>query len=177
MRIIIGDWFLYRAIILLWKCNEMNWLFLLNTPIVTVWHANLFIATLLSASIVPLPSEPAILLSLKVMGPLEVFFIAVVGAMLGSLSNYYIGFKGVHNWLAKRDPKAERRAENLINKYGFSVLLIAPWVPFVGDPLLIVAGALEMNFYRFFVWVLVARMIKVAILLYFGVEFFGLSTG
>lgn len=155
----------------------MRWLLLANLPIFTIWHANLFIATLLSASIVPLPSEPAIILSLKVMSPLEVFFISVLGAMLGSLSNYYIGHKGVHNWLSKRDPKAEKRAENLINRYGFSILLIAPWVPFVGDPLLIVAGALEMNFYRFFVWVLVARMIKVATLLYFGVEFFGLSTG
>ncbi|MFH1258003.1 MAG: VTT domain-containing protein [Candidatus Micrarchaeota archaeon] len=144
---------------------------------ISIWHINLFIATILSASIVPLPSEPAILLSLKVMGPIDVFIIAVIGAMIGSISNYYIGFKGIHNWLAKRDPKSEKRAENLINKYGFSVLLFAPWVPFVGDPLLIVAGALRMDFYRFFVWALVARMIKVAAFLYLGVEFFGLSTG
>ncbi|MFH0971058.1 MAG: VTT domain-containing protein [Candidatus Micrarchaeota archaeon] len=143
----------------------------------SIWHVNLFIATVLSASIIPLPSEPAILLSLKVLGPLDVFFIAVLGSMIGSVSNYYIGFKGIHTWLAKRDPKSEKRAENMINKYGFSVLLVAPWIPFVGDPLLIVAGALEMNFYRFFVWVLVARMIKVAALLYLGVEFFGLTTG
>lgn len=149
----------------------------LAIPALTVWHANLFIATLLSASIIPLPSEPAILLSLKVMGPLEVFVIAVLGSMLGSVSNYYIGSKGVHNWLVKRNPKTEKRAEDLINKYGFSILLLAPWVPFVGDPLLIVAGALEMNFFRFFVWVLVARMVKVSALLYFGVEFFNLSTG
>ncbi|MFH1750522.1 MAG: VTT domain-containing protein [Candidatus Micrarchaeota archaeon] len=153
----------------------MFWLPFLDIPIITIWHVNLFIATLLSASIIPLPSEPAIVLSLKVMGPLEVFFIAVIGSMLGSVSNYYIGFRGVHNWLAKRDPKAEKRAEDLINKYGFSILLVAPWVPFVGDPLLIVAGALEMKFFRFFVWVLVARMIKVGLLLYFGVEFFGIS--
>ncbi|MEK6954196.1 MAG: VTT domain-containing protein [Candidatus Micrarchaeota archaeon] len=148
---------------------------MLNIPIITIWHVNLFIATILSASIVPLPSEPAIVLSLKLMGPLEVFFIAVIGSMIGSVSNYYIGYKGVHTWLAKRDPKLEKRAEGLINKYGFSMLLLAPWIPFVGDPLLIVAGALEMDFYRFFVWVLVARMFKVAALIYFGVEFFKLS--
>ncbi len=150
---------------------------LLDIPAVTIWHVNLFIATLLSASIIPLPSEPAILLSLKVMGPLEVFFIAVFGSILGSISNYYIGYKGIHNWLVKRDPKWEKKAENLIDKYGFTVLLFAPWVPFVGDPALIVAGALRMNFYRFFVWALVARVIKVVAFLYLGVEFFNLTTG
>jgi membrane protein YqaA with SNARE-associated domain len=150
---------------------------LLAIPVLNIWHLNLFVATLLSASIIPLPSEPAILLSLKVLNPLDVFVVAILGSMLGSVSNYYIGQKGMHNWLAKRDPKQEKRAEGLINKYGFSMLLLAPWIPFIGDPLLIVAGALEMNFYRFFVWVLVARMIKVAAFVYLGVEYFGLSTG
>ncbi len=166
-------------------------LLFLGLPQVSIWHINLFIAALLSASIIPLPSEPAILFSLKALAterlatdpssvafvPIEIFVIAVVGGILGSVSNYYIGYKGIHNWLAKRDPKAEKKAENLINKYGFSVLLLAPWIPFAGDPLLIVAGALEMNFFRFFVWALVARMVKVAAFLYLGIEFFGLGTG
>ncbi|MBI5225107.1 DedA family protein [Candidatus Micrarchaeota archaeon] len=142
-----------------------------------IWHFNLFIATLLSASIIPLPSEPAILLSLKVLDPLSVFVIAVVGSTLGSITNYYIGSRGVHNWLVKRNPKTEKRAENIINKYGFSILLLFPWIPFIGDPILIVCGALEMNFYRFFVWILVARMLKVALLLYFGIDYLGWSVG
>ncbi len=152
-------------------------LFLLDILGIGIWHVNLFIATLLSASIIPLPSEPAILLSLKVLDPLSVFIIAVVGSTLGSITNYYIGSKGVHNWLVKRNPKTEKRAEDIINKYGFSILLLFPWIPFVGDPILIVCGALEMNFYRFFVWILVARMLKIALLLYFGIDYLGWSIG
>ncbi len=133
-----------------------------------LWHFNLFLATLLSASIIPLPSEPAIVLALKFLDPVTVFWIAMLGSTLGSISNYYIGAKGIRHFLVGRHPKREKQARELIDKYGFTVLLIFPWIPFLGDPILIMAGVIKMDFKKFMVWITIARAIKIISLLYIG---------
>ncbi|MBU1197994.1 VTT domain-containing protein [Candidatus Micrarchaeota archaeon] len=133
-----------------------------------VWHINLFIATLLSASIVPLPSEPAIILTMKFLDPITVFIIAMLGSTLGSITNYYIGAKGIRNMIITRHDGYEKRAHELVDQYGFTMLLIFPWIPFVGDPILIVAGVLRMNFERFMTWIIIARAIKIIAIIMVG---------
>jgi len=128
----------------------------------------LFANTFLAASILPLPSEPSIVLAAGFFTPWSVFTVSVVGGVLGAITNYFIGLKGLSNFLIKRNPKSEARARSMFGKYGALVLLVAPWVPFVGDPLIIIAGALRMESKKFLLLITVARIIKTAALIFFG---------
>jgi len=74
--------------------------------------------------------------------------------------------------LAKREPKKEKEARKLLDKYGSLVLLAAPWIPFIGDPIMIVVGALRMDFKKFAMLTFVARAIKTAALIFFSVKLF-----
>ncbi|HLC51296.1 MAG TPA: VTT domain-containing protein [archaeon] len=126
----------------------------------------LFIITALSASIFPFPSEPQILAAAIFLNPGMVFIVAVAGGVLGSAINYFIGLKGVHGFLVKRDAKAEKKAQKVFGRWGPLVLLVAPWIPFIGDPMTIVAGALRMELKKFFLLVILSRIIKTAVLVF-----------
>jgi len=132
----------------------------------------LFFNTLLSASIIPFPSEPAILLAAKLFDKNLVFIVALIGGVIGAITNYYIGLKGLHGYLVKRDPKNEKKAQKLLGKYGPTILIITPWIPFVGDPLMIVAGALRMDFKKFLIIAFIGRTIKTAALMFFSIVLF-----
>lgn len=132
----------------------------------------LFANTFLAASIIPFPSEPSIVLATKFFTPVNVFLVSLLGGLLGSITNYFIGLKGLHGWLVKRDRKKEEEAQKIFKKYGYTVLLIAPWIPFVGDPLIIVAGALRMNFKEFLTVAFIARIVKTGALVFFSVKLF-----
>ncbi len=133
-----------------------------------------FFNAFLAASIVPFPSEPIILLAATQFDPWSVFLVSVIGGVLGAVTNYYIGLKGLSNFFARRSPKSEKRAREMFGKYGYLVLLAAPWVPFVGDPLVIVAGVLRMDFRRFLALITVARIIKTAVLVFLSMGLFSL---
>jgi len=132
----------------------------------------LFLNTFLSASILPFPSEPGILLAAKFFNSYSVFIVAVIGGFIGAVSNYYIGLKGLHNFLVKREPEKEKKAQKLLDKYGSIVLLAAPWIPFIGDPIMIVVGALRMDFKKFALLAIAARVIKTAALIFFSIKLF-----
>ena len=132
----------------------------------------LFANALLSASILPFPSEPAILLAAVVFDPFVVFAVAVTGGVIGAITNYYIGLKGLHNFLARRSPEKERKAQRMFDRYGSLVMIAAPWIPFVGDPLMIVAGALKMDFRKFLALITISRILKTAALVFLSVSLF-----
>jgi len=132
----------------------------------------LFANTFLAASIVPFPSEPSIILATKFFNPESVFLVALVGGFLGNLTNYFIGLKGLHNFLVKREPGKEKRAQEIFGKYGYFALLVAPWVPFLGDPINIVAGALRMDFKKFLLVTFAARVIKTSAIVYLSAALF-----
>src|SRR5512137_2538572 len=127
----------------------------------------LFIATFVSASIVPMPSEPIIVGAVAILGPITTFIISLIGGVLGAITNYYIGLKGIHRFV-ERNVKNEKKAQKWFDRWGAAILLVAPWVPFIGDPLIIVAGTLEMPFKKFLVYNSVARAIKNALLVALG---------
>lgn len=138
----------------------------------------LFVVVFLAASILPLPSEPAIVAATSAM-PLEtVFIVAVIGGILGALTNYFIGSKGLRGlWFhqIKRDTKDEKRARQLFEKYGYYAVFVAPWIPFIGDPILIVAGALKPDLKKFLIAVTAGRFIKTLALIYIGKSILGLG--
>jgi len=130
----------------------------------------------LSSSLLPIPSEPLIIISTKFQPAVYVFIFALIGSVLGAILNYIIGIKGI-NWLIKRKFEDEKKLEIWFSKYGIFVLLAVPWIPFIGDPLTVVAGALKMDIKKFILWITIGKAIKISVVIYVamsGMKFFGI---
>ena len=127
----------------------------------------IFLISLAAATILPMSSEATILyyLTLK-KSATTIFVVASLGNILGSIINYLIGSRGAE-YLLKKDKISRGRLEKTkgsFRRYGAYSLLLS-WVPIIGDPLTLVAGALRYNFYRFLVLVAVAKSARYAILI------------
>lgn len=138
----------------------------------------LLIGCFTSSTILPFPSEALIFLSTKFQPITLVFIFALIGSVCGAILNYIIGIKGI-NWIVKRKFEDEKKLEAWFNKYGAFVLLAVPWIPFIGDLLTIVAGALRMNFKKFIFWITISRAIKTSVVIYaaiyYGTIFFEIA--
>ncbi len=118
-------------------------------------YIGLFIAAFLAATILPLSSE--IVLSALLLGglsPTTLVIIATTGNVLGSLTNYALGYWAslvvVKKWLRMSEDDFVRAEQRFI-KYGIFSLCFA-WVPIIGDPLTVMAGVLRV---RLQVWFLI----------------------
>lgn len=106
--------------------------------------AGCFLICFLSATIVPFPSEAAVLYFIySGYEPLMVLFVASLGNTLGGLTNYALGYFG-RKLLRKKE---RQKGENWINRFGIWSALFS-WLPFVGDPILILLGYYKTNFWK-----------------------------
>lgn len=131
--------------------------------------AGLFATAFFAATIIPLSSEALLIFVANHQGSFFIpLAVASIGNILGSLLNYFIGYKG-KVWFFKRknnlDSNIYCRAITYYKKYGLYTLFFA-WVPIIGDPLTIVAGIFQANIYYFALIVSVGKISRYAILLY-----------
>jgi len=92
--------------------------------------------------------------------------VATAGNLLGSLVNYLIGLRGVEYLVAhqKISPNHLALAKNLYERYGGYTLLLS-WVPLIGDPLTLAAGAMRYDLGRFILIVGCAKFARYALLI------------
>lgn len=134
-------------------------------------YLGLFIVSFLAASILPLSTE-LFVIAMPQLGYniWWVGIIATVGNYAGALTNYYIGWKGtdiaIGRWFEIK-PETWDRAARFYDRWG-PVALFFSWVPFIGDPLTAVAGALKMNVATFTFWVILGKGIRYVVLLGFA---------
>ena len=128
----------------------------------------LFVVNIAASSLITFPPEPFIISMLLVSSPALVFLVSLVGATIGSLINYAIGYKGIRGFFVKRFPKEEKRARDLFKRWGASVLVLSPWIPFIGDPMTLVAGMVKMDIKKFILIMTVSRAFKLMALIYLG---------
>lgn len=126
-------------------------------------YVGLFIISYLSATVVPLSAEVAVvgMVALGYNKP-AIVLVATVGSFLGALTNYAVGKKGssfVFSRYYKIDEEALARAEAQFNQWGGMALFFS-WLPFVGDLLTVVAGILHTNMRIFVFWVLLGRLTR-----------------
>jgi len=113
----------------------------------------LFVSAFLSATLLPGSSEAALiaLLALGQSDPVLLVAVATAGNVLGSVVNWALG-RGFAHFSGRRwfpvDTRAYEQAVGWYNRFGVWSLLLA-WLPVVGDPLTVVAGALRVGFWRF----------------------------
>jgi membrane protein YqaA with SNARE-associated domain len=129
-----------------------------------------FISHLIAYSIIPFPSEAFLIGASLIKNPFLVISIALIGSTIGSITNYYIGLKGLRKAYDKRK-KWERKAEEIIDKYGAFGLVLFGNVPLLADPLIIVAGSFKMNFWKFLIYSTMGKILYFAIIVSIGKGF------
>lgn len=124
-------------------------------------HAGLFASAFVSATLLPGSSEAA-LLALLALGRDDAALLvatATAGNVLGSLVNWFMG-RFLSRFRDRRwfpvDRRGYERAIAWYNRYGLWSLLFA-WLPVVGDPLTVVAGALRTDLRWFLVLVTIGK--------------------
>ena len=128
----------------------------------------LFLNSLLAATAIPLPTE--ILTSALLIGGENIVLVAIVliiGSIIGGILNYFIGFGGnklVKKMKKKSDiEKHDKKHNKLLDKFGWSAIFFAAWIPIVGDLILISAGVKKMKFTKFSIFMVSGKIIKTII--------------
>lgn len=122
-------------------------------------YVGLFIISAVAASIVPLSNE-ILVIAMPPLGfnPWIVGSVATVGNVVGALTMYWLGVKGV-DFVTDRykvNPERLDQAIDWFNRWGAPSLLLAG-LPIIGDPLCLAAGAVRMHMLKFLAWTVVGK--------------------
>ncbi|WP_299872771.1 YqaA family protein [uncultured Cocleimonas sp.] len=136
-------------------------------------YLGLLVSAFLAATILPLSSEIVLSgLLLNGFSPVALVAVATIGNVLGSLTNYALGYwlslDVVKKWL-KMSEKDFVRAEQRFAKYGLFSLCFA-WVPIIGDPLTVIAGVLRIRLLWFLILVTAGKLMRYVVLSYLVLE-------
>lgn len=115
---------------------------------INLGYIGIFLAAFIASTLLPTPSELIILLAFENnFNVYLVILIATLGNVLGSLTNYYIGYFSNSKKLIQRFNLNQTKIDKWIvksEKYGFWLGLLA-WLPFIGDPLMAIVGFLKVK--------------------------------
>lgn len=117
----------------------------------------IFVVSFISATLLPLATEPVLFGFVK-LNP-HMFWIAIgvatIGNTLGGMVTYYMGY-GARELLAKEKPSVHLR---WLQRLGPPVLLLS-WVPLIGDALCAMSGWLELNWRSVLFWMLLGKFLR-----------------
>lgn len=121
--------------------------------------STVFIIALISATLLPMGSEPAVFGLVK-LNP-ELFWpavlVATAGNTIGGGISYWMGYgaeRAYETWTHR--PPAQLRALQWLERFGAKACLLA-WLPAVGDPLCAVAGWLKLPFWPCVVYMAIGK--------------------
>lgn len=129
-------------------------------------YFGLFLASFLSATIIPFSSE-AILSSFLVGGyPLyKCIAVATMGNWFGSIATFWLGYIGdwkkIVKWLKVPQKKAER-FQPFVEKYKYVAAFLC-WLPFIGDLFALILGLMRTNFYYTAFFILIGKILRYSV--------------
>jgi membrane protein YqaA with SNARE-associated domain len=105
---------------------------------------SVFVISFVSATLVPLGSEPAVFAVVKANGGLfwPAMLVATLGNTLGGVVDYFLGYRAKVAFAKER----QTRWFGWLAHYGAKTMLLS-WLPVVGDPLCTLAGWLHLPFW------------------------------
>jgi len=110
--------------------------------------STLFVAAFVSATLLPVGSEPALFGLMRLNPDLfwSAVFVATAGNTLGGALDWWMGY-GAHQVVDKyHHSRTHVKAIEWLERLGPKACLLA-WLPIIGDPLCAVAGWLKMSFW------------------------------
>lgn len=134
----------------------LEWLALPQFGLSTV-----FVVSFVSATLLPLGSEPAVFGLIKLNPELfwPAILVATVGNTLGGATSWWMGL-GAHKAVDKaRGSTTELRALRWLQRLGPKACLLS-WLPGVGDPLCAMAGWLRMPFWLCVFYMAVGKLAR-----------------
>lgn len=116
-----------------------------------------FVISFVSATLLPMGSEPAVFAVIAADGSLfwQVIVVATIGNTLGGVLNYGIG-KGAREAFAK---ERETRWFGWLSRYGAKTMLLS-WLPGIGDPMSTLAGWLRLPFWPCVFYMAVGKFLR-----------------
>ncbi len=110
----------------------------------TVGLTSVFVIAFVSATLVPLGSEPAVFAVVKANEALfwPAILVASLGNTLGGAFDYFLGYRAKEAFAKER----KTRWFGWLARYGSKTMLLS-WVPGIGDPLCTLAGWLHLPFW------------------------------
>ena len=106
--------------------------------------SSVFVISFISATLVPLGSEPAVFAVVKANEALfwPAILVATCGNTLGGALDYFLGYRAKVAFAKER----QTRWFTWLKHYGAKTMLLS-WVPGIGDPLCTLAGWLHLPFW------------------------------
>jgi membrane protein YqaA with SNARE-associated domain len=120
-----------------------------------------FLVSLISATLVPLGSEPAVFAAIKASAHLfwPVILIATLGNTLGGVINYWMGYGANKAFASER----KTRWFHWMERYGAKTMLLA-WMPGIGDPICTLAGWLRLPFWPSVLYMAIGKFLRYVML-------------
>jgi membrane protein YqaA with SNARE-associated domain len=111
--------------------------------------STVFVVSVVSATLLPLATEPAVFGLIKLNPELfwPTIIVASIGSTIGGAITWWMGFGAEKAYEhAKHHSPMDNRALTILRRFGPKACLLA-WLPAVGDPLCAVAGWLRLPFW------------------------------
>lgn len=117
----------------------------------------LFIISLLSATLLPMGSEPAVFAVVKMNAAMfwPAVLVATVGNTAGGAVSFAMGYGAKHAFAEER----QTRWFGWLQRFGPRALLLS-WLPVIGDPLCVLAGWLEMPFLPSLLYMALGKLLR-----------------
>lgn len=127
--------------------------------------STLFVAAFVSATLIPVGSEPA-LFGLLQLNP-DLFWpavlVATAGNTLGGAVDWWMGYEAHHLVDKYRHSRTHIKAIDWLERLGPRACLLA-WLPLIGDPLCAVAGWLRFPFWPCLGYMLIGKLLRYVIM-------------
>jgi membrane protein YqaA with SNARE-associated domain len=123
--------------------------------------STVFVVSLVSATLLPLGSEPAVFGLVKLNPALfwPAVLVATAGNTVGGAISYWMGYGAEKAYERIRHRKAEAHALRWLERMGPKACLLS-WLPGVGDPLCAVAGWLRLAFWPCVVYMAIGKFAR-----------------
>lgn len=155
--------------------SSIHWL-LLTLALPSVGLSAIFIVSVISATLLPLGSEPAVFGFVKIAPEMfwPAIFVATLGNTLGGAISYAMGLgaeKAYERWREKHPEKQHGKAGGRWHDYiSYWLHRLGPpalffsWVPVIGDLLCAVAGWLRLPFWPSVAYMAIGKFLRYAIM-------------
>jgi len=123
--------------------------------------STILVISFISATLLPMGSEPAVFALVKINPAMfwPAILVATAGNSLGGALTWLMGF-GTHQVVDKyRDSQSHVRALRWLERLGPKACLLS-WLPLVGDPLCAVAGWLRMPFWPCLFYMAIGKFLR-----------------
>lgn len=128
--------------------------------------STVFVVALISATLVPMGSEPAVFGLIKLNPDLfwAAIAVATLGNTLGGAISWWMGYAAerAYQRLTQRGPM-QLKALRWLERFGPRACLLS-WLPAVGDPLCAVAGWLRLPFWPCVAYMAVGKFLRYLIM-------------